>query len=319
MLTAESIISNTLPFLNLCRYLLVAHPIWYRKYQSTRALLLMMLSPWIIVTLVYGPSILLWEVITGEATIEEGQCYVPYAHSISFLLVGSFVEFIFPFVVMAVINCLIFINIRRRSKRRVGATVVRDAGTAAASNAFSTQVAPLNAQPTSMGGPSLVKLNACSSSTEEPRGASDSNPEASRRGPDDEAGGDTTEQQQQQQQQQHHHHQQQHQQQQQQQRQQGSESPKQRQVRDSSNLNRDRKAARSLFILVFIFALCWLPYEVLALISAVCPTCINPVLFEVSFWLLWLNSTINPILYPLLHRRFRDAFFTIMRKAKCCM
>ena len=337
----------------------MARPIWYRKYQSTRFLLLMILSPWVIVTLVYGPSILLWEVIAGESTIAEGTCRVPYAHELSFVLFGSFVEFIFPVVMMAVINALVFLNIRKRAKRRV--PVARGAGTLAASPGFSTQVAPLSGPP-SLVGPSVslhlnpldntvveqraaspscpesvgtaavctpvAPLNAppsadrpsaahgrdtVSNSVEEPRAASDSHTESARHGQHEEVDGATTRKQQQenhhrhhQQQQQHHHHQQQ-----------GSGSRVQAQTTESINFSRDRKAARSLFILVMVFAFCWLPYEVMALISAMCPTCINATVFEVSFWLLWANSAINPILYPLLHRRFREALFTIMKKARC--
>ncbi|XP_046335100.2 histamine H3 receptor-like [Haliotis rufescens] len=78
------------------------------------------------------------------------------------------------------------------------------------------------------------------------------------------------------------------------------------------SLAKDKKAARSLFILVLVFGICWMPYEVCALISSVCADCINPVFFEFTFWMLWVNSTINPILYPLLHKRFRDAFFKLI-------
>ncbi|XP_067657936.1 histamine H3 receptor-like [Haliotis asinina] len=79
------------------------------------------------------------------------------------------------------------------------------------------------------------------------------------------------------------------------------------------SLAKDKKAARSLFILVLVFGVCWMPYEVCALISSVCPDCIHPVFFEFTFWMLWINSTINPILYPLLHKRFREAFFKLIR------
>ncbi|CAF1329846.1 unnamed protein product, partial [Didymodactylos carnosus] len=83
----------------------------------------------------------------------------------------------------------------------------------------------------------------------------------------------------------------------------------------SANLARDKKAARSLFILVFAFVICWCPYTLLTLIRALCkqPTkCISNTLYEITFWLLWLNSTINPLLYSFLHVKFRKAFYRIL-------
>jgi histamine receptor H3 len=80
-------------------------------------------------------------------------------------------------------------------------------------------------------------------------------------------------------------------------------------------LARDRKAAKNLFILVFIFVLCWCPYTFLTLIRALCKQpdkCISAFTYEITFWLLWLNSTINPLLYSFLHVKFREAFYRIL-------
>ena len=80
-------------------------------------------------------------------------------------------------------------------------------------------------------------------------------------------------------------------------------------------LARDRKAAKNLFILVFVFAICWCPYTFLTLIRALCKNpdkCISAFIYEITFWLLWLNSTINPLLYSFLHVKFRKAFYRIL-------
>jgi hypothetical protein len=80
-------------------------------------------------------------------------------------------------------------------------------------------------------------------------------------------------------------------------------------------LARDRKAAKNLFILVFVFVLCWCPYTFLTLIRALCKQpdkCISALIYEITFWLLWLNSTINPLLYSFLHVKFRKAFYRIL-------
>ena len=236
----------------------------------------MLLAPWAIATAVYVPSILLWEELAGRRTIRHGQCHVPYADNLPFLLFGSFIEFMLPFVVMGAVNLLVFLNILRRARRRVAETSTRSRS--GVERVFSTQVAPapsVHSAAMEEANPNAPMTDAeALTSTQADSGGppKSATPKAAAR-PREARGVD----------------------------------------------NRNRRAARSLFILVLVFALCWMPYEVLALIVAVCPTCVDPLLFEVSFWLLWANSTINPILYPLLHRRFREAFFTIVRKVRCLL
>uniref|UniRef100_A0A674KCZ5 Histamine H3 receptor n=1 Tax=Terrapene triunguis TaxID=2587831 RepID=A0A674KCZ5_9SAUR len=80
-----------------------------------------------------------------------------------------------------------------------------------------------------------------------------------------------------------------------------------------SKLNRDKKIAKSLAIIVCVFAICWAPYSLLMIIrGACCGECVNEILYDITFWLLWLNSSVNPFLYPLCHVRFRKAFMKIL-------
>lgn len=80
-----------------------------------------------------------------------------------------------------------------------------------------------------------------------------------------------------------------------------------------SRLSRDKKIAKSLAIIVCVFAICWAPYTLLMIIRAACRgRCIQHHWYEVTFWLLWLNSAINPFLYPLCHSSFRRAFNRIL-------
>lgn len=80
-----------------------------------------------------------------------------------------------------------------------------------------------------------------------------------------------------------------------------------------SRLSRDKKIAKSLAVIVCVFAICWAPYTLLMIIRAACRgRCIQRHWYEVTFWLLWLNSAINPFLYPLCHRSFRRAFGRIL-------
>ncbi|XP_040210525.1 histamine H3 receptor-like [Rana temporaria] len=73
--------------------------------------------------------------------------------------------------------------------------------------------------------------------------------------------------------------------------------------------SRDKKVAKSLTVLVLVFALCWMPYSLVIIISTACPNdCVASYWYYVTVWMLYLNSAINPILYPLCHKSFRKAF-----------
>uniref|UniRef100_A0A674I5E8 Histamine H3 receptor n=1 Tax=Terrapene triunguis TaxID=2587831 RepID=A0A674I5E8_9SAUR len=73
------------------------------------------------------------------------------------------------------------------------------------------------------------------------------------------------------------------------------------------------KVAKSLAVIVSIFGLCWAPYTLLMIIRAACHGhCIPDYWYETSFWLLWINSAVNPVLYPLCHYSFRRAFIKLL-------
>lgn len=93
----------------------------------------------------------------------------------------------------------------------------------------------------------------------------------------------------------------------------GKPDPSPGRVAQPSRLSRDKKIAKSLAIIVCVFAICWAPYTLLMIIRAACRgRCIQHHWYEVTFWLLWLNSAINPFLYPLCHSSFRRAFSRIL-------
>ncbi|KAG8442131.1 hypothetical protein GDO86_011071, partial [Hymenochirus boettgeri] len=82
-----------------------------------------------------------------------------------------------------------------------------------------------------------------------------------------------------------------------------------------SNLSRDAKVAKSLSVLVSVFVICWAPCTCLISIRAACRGyCVDPFWYDLTLWMLYLNSTINPILYPFCHKSFKKAFQLILKK-----
>ena len=76
----------------------------------------------------------------------------------------------------------------------------------------------------------------------------------------------------------------------------------------SRSLQRELKAARQLGMLVGVFTISWLPYFILFLIVAWCNSCVSDNIFTASIWLGYLNSSLNPLIYPLCNTHFRRAF-----------
>ena len=85
--------------------------------------------------------------------------------------------------------------------------------------------------------------------------------------------------------------------------------------RARSTLQKEVHAAKSLAIIVGLFALCWLPLHVINCFTFFCPSC-----GHAPAWLMYLtivlshgNSVVNPFIYAYRIREFRHTFRRILR------
>ncbi len=86
--------------------------------------------------------------------------------------------------------------------------------------------------------------------------------------------------------------------------------------RQRSNKN---KAVKMMFAIVVAFALCWIPYYVVTFIRIANLSSdpnIDPGYVLFCYLLAMMNSTVNPILYALLSRKFRKVFKSILTGTK---
>lgn len=276
------------------------YPIFQVRYRAqqgmTRHAVGKMLAVWLLAFLLYGPAIIFWELVAGESIVPADECFAEFYCTWYFLLSASTFEFFSPFISVTFFNLSIYLNIQRRNRSRAahrdleredGWRVV-DVTASPSSSVFfvrtrkvsSSDAAAVSAvieedeiSPSSIGEPSSSNSVSLSLKTVSKKKEGLSCWLRTRM----------------------------------------IQSQVQSRNGEHSRLSRDKKIAKSLAIIVCVFGVCWAPYTLLMIIRAVCSgTCIEHHWYEVTFWLLWLNSAINPFLYPLCHSSFRRAFAKIL-------
>ncbi|CAH8660850.1 unnamed protein product [Heterobilharzia americana] len=82
----------------------------------------------------------------------------------------------------------------------------------------------------------------------------------------------------------------------------------------AQNVRSKRRAVKMLCAVMLIFAICWLPYQLIFIILQLNPAIKSshhlPVVFICCYWLAMSNSMYNPIIYVLMNKKFRKGFYT---------
>uniref|UniRef100_A0A3Q1H590 Adenosine receptor B1a n=1 Tax=Acanthochromis polyacanthus TaxID=80966 RepID=A0A3Q1H590_9TELE len=88
------------------------------------------------------------------------------------------------------------------------------------------------------------------------------------------------------------------------------------QVRTAASMRREMKTATTLFLVLFLFTICWIPLHVINCFLLLCPRCFVPLeLLLTTIILSHANSAVNPFLYAYTMTAFRDTFKAIFM---CC-
>ncbi|XP_060525978.1 octopamine receptor isoform X2 [Cylas formicarius] len=75
------------------------------------------------------------------------------------------------------------------------------------------------------------------------------------------------------------------------------------------SLSKERRAARTLGIIMGVFVVCWLPFFLMYVIVPFCDSCCpSSKLINFITWLGYLNSVLNPVIYTIFNMDFRRAF-----------
>ena len=79
----------------------------------------------------------------------------------------------------------------------------------------------------------------------------------------------------------------------------------------------ERKATRTLTFILGAFFITWSPYSTIAIIYGYCPSCVPEELYHFSYYLCYINSTINPLCYAFANELFRSTFHKILTCKAC--
>ena len=78
------------------------------------------------------------------------------------------------------------------------------------------------------------------------------------------------------------------------------------------------KVARTIFVIVMFFNLCWIPVLAVEVVDNIFQKWIFPSEVYISYTLLaTLSSAVNPVIYGLMNRSFRKNYWRVLR-CKCC-
>ncbi|XP_038622373.1 histamine H4 receptor-like [Tachyglossus aculeatus] len=257
------------------RYQSVYNAVSYWNHQGATARAVVQLAAvWILAFAVHGPAIMFWDYVVEVGPVVNGTCRAQFHSNWHFLMCVSILDFAVPTLSVAYFNTQIYRSIRKRSQR----SAAEDPGPLPASS------------PTCLGGPARLAHFlrsiplALGQRTQTPHLDSEGQEEGLRHSSETHSPSFGA----------------------------LSLAPSRCDTRSHFKLLRDRKTARSLAVILVAFAICWAPYSLFTIIRAASRKLEFDPWYDFVFWLQWVNSSLNPFLYPLCHKKFRKAFLKVL-------
>ncbi|XP_040210524.1 histamine H3 receptor-like [Rana temporaria] len=257
------------------RFLAVTMAVMYRSQQYRHCkTALTMAMVWILSSLLYSPAILFWEYFHSDSNFSEDLCLPAYYYNWHFLLAASSFDFILPLLGISFFNLGLYWNIRTRSRSKLWTAIYQGFSNGEDMHQI-PYIIPENRIPNGASNMQDTEINVVRASSPQMRKKHFSKKTKARL----------------------------------------ENFQRQTSQMRIVKLSQDKKIAKSLFVLVCVFCICWAPYSLLMTTRAACRDyCIASYWYDITFWLLWINSSVNPILYPLCHESFRRAFTKLFYK-----
>nr|XP_055041770.1 trace amine-associated receptor 3-like [Misgurnus anguillicaudatus] len=88
-------------------------------------------------------------------------------------------------------------------------------------------------------------------------------------------------------------------------------------VNSQSSAHRERKAAKTLALVMGVFFICWLPFAIATAVSPFFNYMNATDVCQALVWFAYFNSTCNPLIYGFFYPRFQKAFKTLILTYIC--
>ncbi|XP_041965269.1 muscarinic acetylcholine receptor M2 isoform X2 [Alosa sapidissima] len=315
-LVVDYVVSNSsnmhLLLISVDRYLCVTRPLTYPSRRTLHYAGLMVLTAWVFSLVLWAPAILIWQRFNGQRLHQRDECYIQLLSNPAVTLATAVPSFYLPAALMAVLYARISRASRRHSDPRSSAP---NFSTTETTSRF-LQVSAIESGALShtsrahpMGGPhageDLTPLDTESSQhSSQPaqtgeavrlsevghqglrRALRFSNPKlggcASAPVPGTPTCGRVS-----------------------------KRSKRSKRSRRRGSL-RERKVTRTILAVLLAFMVTWTPYNIMVLIGTFCHFCVSDTIWTISYWLCYINSTINPACYALCNETFKKTFRNLL-------
>lgn len=244
-----------------------------------------MAAVWILAFLNFGPAIILWEYVVGYSVVPDSECNPEFYYGGRYSLYSSVFDFFMPMSAIAYFNLSIYFNIRGRMRSKVQNSNYNASDLNG--DKRSNDIFIVNCRGDHSNCPTaLTQCNQELKSEKNRRNVeywfstfkAKIHHSAAKHVIKDETNGAGT-----------------------------------LDLTKTSALARDKKMAKSLAILVCTFCICWAPYSFLTIITeGFCDVCVPSVVYDITCWLFFFNSSINPFLYPFCNPTFKKTLLQLI-------
>ena len=260
--------SMNLLVISFDRYFCITKPLSYPTWRTTKIAGMLITAAWVISFIMWTPLIVFWQFIVGVRTVPETECFIQFISNVTITFSIHITAFNLPVAIMLVL----YWQISRASKSRVKTGKGEPSG--------------LKQENPSKGEVGNHLPTPYNDDNVETQGTdSNYNSRQGNRGPLHSGGSGTAE----------------------------AHPPAGHKVtkqppKRKVALSREKRVTRIVMVMLIAVVVTWTPYNVMVLFKTLCDSCIPHVLWTIGYWLIYLNSTINPVCYALCNATFKKTF-----------